>query len=102
MSILSDEDAEWTTLKAAQWYGEGPREIKVATDIAVWHHAGKATVTIRWVLIQDPQERFKAQALLSTHLDHTADQIVAWFVRCWTMEVTFKETRAHLGMETQR
>ena len=54
------------------------------------------------MLIRDPQERFKAQALLSTNLAHTVEQIVNWFVRRWTMEVTFEEARAHLGMETQR
>jgi hypothetical protein len=40
--------------------------------------------------------------LLSTTLDPTAEQIVTWFVRRWTMEVTFEKARAHLGMETQR
>ncbi len=29
-------------------------------------------------------------------------RILAWFVRRWQMEVTFQETRAHLGVETQR
>jgi hypothetical protein len=101
-ALLADETTEWTTLKVEQWYGEGPREIEVATDIAVWYHAGKAPVTIRWGLIREPQERFKAQALLSTNLDHTAEQIVNWFVRRWTMAVTFEEARAHVGMETQR
>jgi hypothetical protein len=62
-AVLADEKTEWTTLKVNQWYGEGPREIEVATDTAVWYHAGKAPVAIRWVLIRDPQERFKAQAL---------------------------------------
>ena len=28
--------------------------------------------------------------------------MLAWFVRRWTMEVTFEEARAHLGIETQR
>jgi hypothetical protein len=28
--------------------------------------------------------------------------MLVWFVRRWTMEVTFEEARAHLGMETQR
>jgi hypothetical protein len=40
--------------------------------------------------------------LLSTHPAHTPAQIVTWFVRRWTMEVTFEEARAHQGMETQR
>jgi hypothetical protein len=100
--VLADEETEWTTLKVEQWYGEGPREIEIATDTAVWYHAGKAPVAIRWVLIRDPHKQFKTQVLLSTTLDHTAEQIVSWFVRRWTMEVTFEEARAHLGMETQR
>jgi hypothetical protein len=54
------------------------------------------------VLIRDPQARFTPQALLSTNLEHTCEQMLAWFVRRWTMEVTFEEARAHLGMETQR
>ena len=57
---------------------------------------------LRWVLIRDPQAEFKAQALLSTQLSHSPAQILAWFVRRWTMEVTLEETRAHLGIETQR
>ena len=100
--VLADDTTEWITLKVEQWYGEGPREIEVATDRAVWYHAGKVPVTIRWVLIRDPQEGFKAQALLSTNLHHGAEQIMNWFVRRSTMEVTFEEARAHLGMETQR
>ena len=28
--------------------------------------------------------------------------MLAWFVRRWTMEVTFEDARAHLGMATQR
>jgi hypothetical protein len=40
--------------------------------------------------------------LLSTKLEHTPVQMLTWFVRRWTMEVTCEEARAHLGMETQR
>jgi len=101
-ALLADDDTEWITLKVEQGYGEGPRDIEVATDTAVWYHAGKAPVAIRWGLIRDPQERFKAQVLWSTNLDQTAEQIVTGFGRRWTMEVTFEEARAHLGMETQR
>ena len=101
-AVLADEQTAWTTLRVEQWYGEGPREVEVATDTAVWYHAGKPPVAIRWVLIRDPQEDFDPQALLSTNLAHTPEQMLPWFVRRWTMEVTFEEARAHLGMETQR
>jgi hypothetical protein len=101
-AVLADEQTPWSTLTIDDWYGAGPREVEVATDTAVWYHAGKPPVAIRWVLIRDPQAHFKPQALLSTHLEHTPAQMLAWFVRRWTMEVTFEEARAHLGMETQR
>src|SRR5262245_61727172 len=101
-AVLADEKTQWTKLTVADWYGEGPREVEVATDTAIWYHAGKPPVAIRWVLIRDPQARFKPQALLSTHLEYTCAQMLTWFVRRWTMEVTWEEARAHLGMETQR
>jgi hypothetical protein len=101
-AVLADERTAWTTLRVEQWYGEGPREVEVATDTAVWYHAGKPPVAIRWVLIRDPQKEFNPQALLSTHPEHTPEQMLTWFVRRWTLEVTFEEARAHLGMETQR
>ncbi|HEY5868738.1 MAG TPA: transposase [Candidatus Tectomicrobia bacterium] len=101
-AVLADERTHWTTLIVDQWYGEGPREVEVTTATAVWYHTGKPPVAVRWVLIRDPKKVFKPQALLSTNLEHTPEQILSWFVRRWTMEVTFEEARAHLGMETQR
>jgi hypothetical protein len=101
-TVLANEKTQWSTLTIDDWYGEGPREVEVATDTAIWYHSGKPPVAIRWVLMRDPQERFKPQALLSTNLEHTCEQMLTWFVRRWTMEVTFEEARAHLGMETQR
>ena len=101
-TVLAAERTVWTTLLVAQWYGARPRAVEVATDTAVWYHTGKPPVVIRWVLIRDPKKEFKPQALLSTNPDHTPAQILPWFVRRWTREVTFEEARAHLGMETQR
>jgi len=54
------------------------------------------------VLIRNPQQQFKAHALLSIQLSHAPVQILACFVRRWTMEVTLEESRVHLGIETQR
>jgi len=99
---LVDEQTPWSTLTLDDWSGEGPREVEVATDTAVWYHAGKPPVAIGWGLIRDPQGHFKPQALWSTKLEHTREQMLAWFVRRWTMAVTCEDARAHLGMETPR
>lgn len=100
--VLNDRRRKWTTLEITNWYGEGSREVEVCTDKAVWYHVGLPPVLIRWVLIRDPLGKFDPQALLSTSIDHTPEEILCWFVRRWTMEVTFEESRAHLGVETQR
>jgi hypothetical protein len=57
---------------------------------------------MRWVLIRDPQGDFDTQALLCTDLGAAPERILSWFVLRWQMEVTFQETRRHLGVETQR
>jgi hypothetical protein len=76
--------------------------VEVASDTAVWYHTGMPTVPLRWVLIRDPHGAFADQALLCTDQDAAAEQILAWFVMRWQLEVTFEEARRHLGVETQR
>ena len=78
-----------------------PREVDIATDTALWDHAGKPPVALRWVLMRDPQARCTPQALLSTHPEHPCEQMLAWCGRRWTMEVTCDAARAHLGMAPQ-
>jgi hypothetical protein len=54
------------------------------------------------VLIRDPEGKYEPLALLCTDQNAAAVQIVEGFVLRWTVEVTFHEVRAHLGVETQR
>jgi DDE superfamily endonuclease len=100
--VLKNPQTRWTSVTVPHWYGGGAREVEICTDRAVWYHTGLPPVTIRWVLIRDPQGEFEPQALVSTRLDHAPTQMLEWFVRRWTMEVTLEEARAHLGIETQR
>ena len=76
--------------------------IEITSNTAVWYHTGHPPLPIRWVIVRDPKQIFKTQALLCTDLSVSAEQIVQWFVRRWQVEVTFHEVRTHLGVETQR
>jgi hypothetical protein len=76
--------------------------MEVASQTAWWYHSGKPVVPLRWVLLHDPEGKLKPTALLSTNLELSAEMIVIYFVRRWSIEVTFEEVRAHLGVETQR
>ena len=42
------------------------------------------------------------EAFFSTDVQLAPEQIIHYFVLRWNIEVTFAETRAHLGVETQR
>jgi hypothetical protein len=99
---LTDAATVWQRVIIPGWYGEGERRVELASGTAVWRHSGMPVVPIRWVLVRDPLGRFEPQALLCTTLEHSSEQVLRWFVQRWQLEVTFKETRAHLGVETQR
>ncbi len=99
---LADPTTAWQRLSVPDWYGEGERVVEICSETAVWCHAGLPVVPIRWVLLRDPSRRFDPQALLCTDLAQEPLQIVRWFARRWQLEVTFREVRDHLGVETQR
>jgi DDE superfamily endonuclease len=101
-AVAGDPTTVWAPITVPDWYGTGQRSIEVSSDTAVWYHSGRPAVPLRWVLIRDPHGQFATQALLCTDGDVAPEQIVAWFVRRWQLEVTFEEARRHLGVETQR
>ena len=98
---LADPTTHWSETTVA-WYGRTTKTVRIASGTAIWYHAGKPSVSLRWVLISEPTGAFEPQALLCTDPTASAEQIVEWFVLRWQMEVTFEEARAHLGVETQR
>ncbi len=100
--ILINEQTAWETVRVDNWYGQGPTQVEITSDTAVWYHSGMPAVPIRWVLIRDPKGKFETKALLCTDRSAAPIQILKWFIRRWQVEVTFQEVRAHLGVETQR
>jgi hypothetical protein len=85
------------------WYGGKQRTVEWTSATAWWHTPSQPTpLPIRWVLVRDPLGKFKAAAFCCTDLHQPAQQIIAWYVMRWNVEVTFEECRAHLGLETQR
>ena len=90
------------TVAAVSWYDGTTRTVKLTSQTAVWYRSSKPAVTIRWVLVRDPEGAFDPQALLCTGPLADPTQILEWFVLRWQLEVTFQEVRTHLGVETQR
>ena len=108
LAVATDPATVWTTQVIRHWYGEVKRTIEFTSQTAVWYHSGQPPLPIRWVIVRDPLGRFKTQALLCTDLRVTPLQIIEWFSgyfvsdNVWQMEVTQREVREHLGVETKR
>lgn len=77
-------------------------QIEWCSGTALWYRGGQTSLPIRWVLSRDPLGEHDARAYFSTDQQRSGLDILLDFMKRWPGEVTFEETRAHLGVQTQR
>jgi hypothetical protein len=94
-------DTPWETVEV-EWYGGQRKQLWIFSRTALWYTPRLPPVEIRYVLVADPEGKLRMEAFFCTDLEATPEQILPWVVMRWSVEVTFKEGRAHLGRETQR
>ncbi len=99
--LAKDKDQAWIESKV-DWYGGVRKKVKYLTGINLWYKAGEKPLEIRWVLVIDFDNPDKADAFFSTDTTMSPERIIEVFVVRWSIEVTFEEVRAHMGVETQR
>jgi hypothetical protein len=99
--VLHNPMTVWQKL-TVDWYGEGEQTLEICTGTALWYRYGYDPLPIRWVLTRDPKGKRPPKVLFSTDPAQPAEQVVSDFMKRWSLEVTFEESRAHLGVETQR
>jgi hypothetical protein len=99
--VLFDPHTVWQKAWIT-WYGQGKRQIEWCSGMALWYRGGQTPLPIRWVLTRDPEGKHEPQAYFSTDQAQAGLSIITDFMKRWCAEVTFEESRAHLGMETQR
>lgn len=102
-TLLANPATSWTRTIVSAWYGHADcKALEITSDIALWYRPGTPVLPVRWVLVRDPDKKRDPQAFFSTDVSLDPNDIIALYVRRWQIEVTFAETRAHLGVETQR
>lgn len=89
-------------ITVSQWYGQKQQRLHLYSGVGIWYKSGEPRVPLRWVLLEDPTGARESVLLASTDLTLAADQIVAYYLRRWRVEVTFAQVRRHLGVESQR
>lgn len=85
-----------------RWYGGGYALRQLVTGTAVWNVEGYPPLPLRWVLVIDPTGQQQPTPLFSTSLILSPQAIVEAYVQRWSLEVTFEQARAHLGIQSQR
>jgi len=99
--VLQGAQTPWQRLRV-RWYNGRRRELDVTSGTAVWDRIGQPVLPIRWVLVRDPTRRLTPRASCSTCPHDRPRAVVQRFIKRWTIDTTFEESRTHLGLETQR
>jgi hypothetical protein len=97
----SGQDTPWETI-AVDWYGGQRRQMQVFSRTGLWYTRGQDPVAIRYLLARDPAGELPAAAYFCTEERFLPVEILMYVIQRWSVEVTFEEARAHLGLETQR
>jgi hypothetical protein len=94
-------DTPWEGIEV-DWYGGRRKAMQAFSGTGLWYTRGQDPVAIRYVLARDPEGELPDAAYFCTDEGFGPDQILKYMVQRWSVEVTFEEARAHLGLETQR
>jgi hypothetical protein len=93
--------SERTALDVA-WYGGGRRDVEAVSGVGQWYKGGERLVPVSWVFVRDRTGTHRDSYLFSTDLALTAQQVIETYTGRWSIETTFQEMRAYLGLETTR
>jgi hypothetical protein len=96
--LATDNEQPWQ-IERIRWYGRQSQDVRLLSGIHLWYSSGAKPLPIRWVIVEHKGE---VVALFSTDVALLPAKIAEYFVLRWSIEVTFEESRAHLGFETQR
>jgi hypothetical protein len=99
--VLQDPQTPWQHVRI-RWYNGRRRKLEVTSGAAVWYRIGQPVLPVRWVLVRDPTGRLDPRAYFSTCPKDQPRTVIQQVVKRWAIETTVEESRAHLGIETQR
>ena len=99
--IAQDPASVWQPA-SVPWYDGRLHALEWCSGTALWYHPGKTPLAIRWVLVRDRTGAAGRRAFFCTDPTHEPLAIIQAYLKRWPLEVTFEESRAHLGVETQR
>jgi hypothetical protein len=84
------------------WYGGGRREVTVVSGRGLWYIRGKHPVAVLWILVHDCTGTHRDDYFFTTDTAMGIRELIECYTGRWSIEVTFEEMRAYMGLETTR
>ena len=85
-----------------EWTSGTRRRVGLVSGTGHWYKGGQGLVEVRWVFVRPLDGRHRDEYFYATDVRLTAEEIVGYYTRRWSIETTFEEMREHLGFETTR
>jgi hypothetical protein len=95
-----DDPWAWQDVLLRHPKGEKRLQVKVVGPCCWYNSAGP--MPVRAVLVRDPDGKWRDEALLSSDLDLSADDVVLGYVRRWSVEPAYCDAKQLLGLHEPR
>lgn len=92
---LDDDRWPWQDLRLCHPKGAKDLHVKVLGPCCWYASAGPTP--LRVVLVRDPEGKWRDEALLSTDPELAADEVIVGYLRRWSVEVAYCESKQLLG-----
>jgi DDE superfamily endonuclease len=98
---VADETTERPEIEVA-WYGGGRRRVETVDGVGQWYKSGRPLVPVRWVFVRDRTGTHRDEYFFTTDVTMGPAAVIETYTGRWSIETTFQEMRAYLGLETTR
>jgi hypothetical protein len=92
---FDDPERPWCALRLRHPKGQKALQIKVIGPCCWYASAG--STPLRVVLVRDPAGQWRDEALLSTEPDLSAEEVIVGYLRRWSVEVAYCDSKQLLG-----
>jgi DDE superfamily endonuclease len=86
----------WRTLQLHHPKGSKQLQVKVIQPVCWYTSAGQRALQV--VLVRDPAGQWREEALLATDLTLSAAEVILGYMRRWSVEVAYCESKQLLGL----
>jgi DDE superfamily endonuclease len=97
---LTDERWAWQGLRLRHPKGQKRLQVKVIGPCCWYNGAGQRPLSV--VLVRDPEGKWRDEALLSSELGLSAQEVVLGYLRRWSVEPAYCDAKQLLGFHEPR